>query len=161
MIRNATPNDAKAILEIYNPYIANTAITFEEEPVTDSEMESRITEKTEAAYPYFVYEEEGRILGYAYAGKWRERSAYRFCAETTVYVKDGLGGKGIGSRLYAALLDALRDRGFHAAMGVVTLPNEASRRLHEKFGFVKSAHFKEVGLKFGRWLDVGYWELLL
>jgi len=161
MIRRVTPDNAAAIRDIYNYYIENTTVSFEEDLVSLEEMGSRISAKLAASLPWFVCEENGEIVGYAYAGKWKERAAYRFCAEATVYVKNGRQKKGTGSSLYAALLDELREKGFHVAMGVITLPNEASQTLHEKFGFKKSAHFKEVGFKFDRWLDVGYWELIL
>lgn len=161
MVRGVNLSDARAIRDIYNHYIEKTTVSFEEELVSVEEMEKRIAAKLSAAMPWFVYEEKGEILGYAYAGKWKERAAYRFCAEATVYLKNGCQKRGLGSSLYTALLDDLRERGFHVVMGVITIPNEASRALHEKFGFVKSAHFKEVGFKFNRWLDVGYWELML
>ena len=111
--------------------------------------------------PWLVAERGGAVVGYAYATRWRPRRAYRFSAEVTVYVAGGLGGQGIGSRLYERLLPVLRERGVHAAMGGIALPNEGSIRLHEKFGFTKAAHFEQAGLKFGRWIDVGYWQLLL
>ena len=161
MVRQATKTDMAEIRDIYNYYVKTTTVSFEEEPVSEDEMISRMEAKTAAGFPWLVYEEDGSVLGYAYAGRWKERSAYRYCAETTVYVKNGLQGKGIGSALYAKLLKELRANGLHTVMAVITLPNEASRALHERFGFQKSACFKEVGYKFDRWLDVGYWELLL
>jgi phosphinothricin acetyltransferase len=115
-----------------------------------------------AVLPWLVHEDAaGRVTGYAYATKWRVRSAYRFSAETSVYVAPGQGGQGIGSALYTALLAALRQRGVHMAIGGIAQPNPASVALHERLGFVKVAHFSEVGRKFDRWIDVGYWELRL
>jgi phosphinothricin acetyltransferase len=108
-----------------------------------------------------VHEDAGRVTGYAYATKWRVRSAYRFSAETSVYVEQGQGGKGIGKALYGALLEELRRREVHMAIGGIAQPNPASVALHESLGFKKIAHFSEVGRKFERWVDVGYWELRL
>lgn len=160
MIRPATPDDASAIVTIYNHYIATTTISFEEHPVAPEEMAGRIRDVT-AQLPWLVYERDGEVLGYAYATKWRARSAYRFSAETSVYVKFGQGGKGIGSALYKVLLEELRAREIHMAIGGIAQPNEASVALHESLGFEKVAHFKQVGRKFDRWVDVAYWELQL
>lgn len=160
MIRPATPDDASAIVEIYNHYIATTTISFEEQPVTPDEMAARIRDVT-SALPWFVCQSENKVVGYAYATKWRVRSAYRFSAETTVYVAPGQGGKGIGSALYKTLLEELRAREIHMAIGGIAQPNPASVALHESLGFEKIAHFKQVGRKFDRWVDVGYWELQL
>ncbi len=160
MIRSATPDDAAAIVAIYNHYIATTTISFEEHAVTPEDMAGRIRDVT-AGLPWLVHEQDGEVLGYAYATKWRARSAYRFAAETSVYVAFGQGGKGIGSALYKALLQELRAREIHMAIGGIAQPNEASVALHESLGFEKVAHFKQVGRKFDRWIDVGYWELQL
>ena len=160
MIRSVTTEDAERICEIYNYYILNTVITFEETTVETDEMKNRI-EKISSKYPYLVYEEDGNVVGYAYATEWRVRAAYRNSVETTVYLKDGYSGKGIGSKLYFELIKLLKERGFHAIIGGIALPNDASIALHEKSGYVKVAHFKEVGFKFGKWVDVGYWELIL
>ncbi|MYM94947.1 arsinothricin resistance N-acetyltransferase ArsN1 family B [Duganella vulcania] len=160
MIRPATPDDASAIVAIYNHYIATTTISFEEHPVAPEDMAGRIRDVT-THLPWLVYELDGEVLGYAYATKWRARSAYRFSAETSVYVKFGQGGKGIGSALYKVLLEELRAREIHMAIGGIAQPNEASVALHESLGFEKVAHFKQVGRKFDRWVDVGYWELQL
>jgi len=160
MIRAATPDDAAAIAAIYNHYIATSTISFEEQAVTAAEMAQRIRDVS-ATLPWLVREDGGRIAGYAYATKWRVRSAYRFAAETSVYVEQGRGGQGIGSALYTALLAELRARGIHMAISGIAQPNPASVALHERLGFVKVAHFSEVGRKFDRWIDVGYWELKL
>jgi phosphinothricin acetyltransferase len=159
MIRAATDDDSHAIAAIYNHFIANTHVTFETEAITASEMARRITENS--PLPWLVAEGPGGILGYAYASKWRVRHAYRFSAETTVYLRDDATGQGLGTRLYDKLLRNLRDRGFHSAIGGIALPNQASVALHEKLGFVECARFKEVGFKFDTWVDVGYWQLLL
>lgn len=160
MIRPATAADAPALAAIYNPYIRDTTITFEEEPVTAEEMAARVARVTEA-HPWLVWEEDGRVLGYAYSSVWRARPAYRHSTETAIYLAVDQQGKGIGTALYRALLDELRARGFHLVLGGVALPNEASVRLHEKLGFRKVGHMREAGRKFDRWIDVGFWELLL
>lgn len=159
-IRPATPDDAAAIVDIYNHYVATTVISFEERPVTADEMAGRIRDVT-AVLPWLVYEADGRVIGYAYATRWRVRSAYRFAAETSVYLAPGQGGQGIGSALYTELLEQLRAREIHMAIGGIAQPNPASVALHERLGFEKVAHFKQVGRKFDRWIDMGYWELQL
>jgi len=156
-LRPATSADAAAICVIYNHYVTTTTITFEEEPVTGEDMAQRIADVAAAGLPWLVAEVDGSIVGYAYATRWRARSAYRYSVESTVYVAPGASGLGVGRALYGALLDGLRERGLHLVIGGIALPNEASVGLHEALGFAKSAHFAEVGMKFGRWIDVGYW----
>ncbi len=160
MIRPVQPSDAQALADIYNPYIRDTTITFETEEVTAEEMASRIARVTEA-YPWLVWEEGGRILGYAYGSVWRTRSAYRFATETAIYMDQNQRGRGVGTKLYQGLIDELRRRGFHSVLGCLALPNETSVRLHELLGFRKVGHMREAGQKFDRWVDVGFWELLL
>ncbi len=160
MIRSVTPDDAARVTEIYNHYIRSSPATFEEQLLAPDDMRPRIADTTQA-YPWFVSEEDGRLAGYAYARRWRERAAYRYAVEASIYLDPVAVGKGIGSALLGALLGELRNRHFHCAMGGVSLPNEASVALLEKFGFSPVAHFKEVGYKFGQWIDVGYWQLLL
>jgi len=160
-IRPVEPDDAAAIAAIYNHYIAETVITFEEVPVSAAEIARRIEEVRAAALPWLVALQAGRILGYAYATRWRDRSAYRFAAEVTVYLDPSDVGRGIGSSLYAELFPQLEARGIHAALGGIALPNEVSIALHEKFGMRKVAHLQEVGFKFDRWIDVGYWQCTL
>ena len=160
MIRPVTETDAATICNIYNPYVSDTIITFEEEPVSIEEMTERIRE-TIPTLPWIVIEDEGRVVGYAYASRWKSRCAYRYSVETTVYLSSGATGKGFGSLLYEQLLADLRQRSIHSLIGGIALPNAASVSLHEKFGFEKVAHFKEVGWKFNQWIDVGYWELVL
>ena len=108
-----------------------------------------------------MLEENDQILGYAYAGKWHERCAYRYTAESTVYLDSKSGGKGYGTLLYQSLLADLKDLQYHVVIGGVALPNPASVALHEKFGFKKVAHYEEVGFKFDQWIDVAYWQLSL
>jgi phosphinothricin acetyltransferase len=160
MIRPVTAGDASALCGIYNYYITNTAVSFEEEELGPGEMERRIRDVT-GKYPWFVWEYGGEILGYAYAHKWHERAAYRFSAEDSIYLRHDARGKGIGRRLLGRVIEVLRQTDIHALMSVITVPNEKSVALHESFGFKKVAQFCEVGFKMNQWLDVGYWELLL
>lgn len=159
-IRPVTHADAFRICEIYNHHVEQTIVTFEEQTVSVSEMESRF-ERILSEYPYLVYEVAGEVVAYAYADKWRTRSAYRLTAETTIYVAPEWHGKGIGRELYAVLLDALKDRGFHVAIGVIGLPNEGSEILHQKMGFERTGLFKEAGRKFDKWVDVSFWSKTL
>lgn len=158
IIRDAMLEDAPAMAAIYEPYVLETPITFEETPPSGSEMATRIEEVKSLALPWLVVEEEGRVAGYAYASRWKGRCAYRLSVEATIYLDEARTGRGLGSKLYAALLARLEERKLHAVIGGITLPNPASVALHEKLGFVKVAHFPEVGFKFGRFLDVGYWQ---
>jgi phosphinothricin acetyltransferase len=160
MIRQVKDSDADAMCCIYNKYIASTRITFEETPLQVDEMVSRIKNITKN-YPWLVYEENGRVLGYTYASKWKERSAYRYSVETGIYIDSDYVGKGIGTILKGELLKALREKSIHSVICGIALPNQASIALCEKYGFEKIAHFKEVGYKLGEWVDVGYWELIL
>lgn len=160
MLRAVRPDDAIAIAEIYNHYVRETPVTFEEDPVSSDDMGQRILDTTQT-YPWLVCEEGARLLGYSYARKWRERAAYRQSVEATIYLHPSAVGQGHGSDLFEALLIDLRNRRFHCVIGGVALPNPASVALLEKFGLGPVAHFKEVGYKFGRWIDVGYWQLVL
>ena len=161
MIRQAEAQDAQSIATIYNHYVLNTVVTFEEEAVTATEMSVRIQEVKTADLIWLVIENEGEVFGYAYASKWKGRCAYRRSVEITVYLAKNAARQGFGSRLYGALLSALREKSIHAVIGGIALPNQASIALHEKFGMQKVAHFSEIGFKFNRWIDVGYWQVLL
>lgn len=160
-IRSASALDVDAICAIYNHYVGATTISFEEEPVDVAAMAQRIEAVFEADLPWLVIEVDGGIAGYAYATRWRVRAAYRYSVESSIYMDAAYAGRGLGRRLYRALLDDLRARGRHLAIGGIAQPNPASVALHERLGFRKVAHFSEVGLKFGRRVDVGYWELKL
>ena len=126
-----------------------------------TEMAARITEVLGLELPWFVWEENGRVLGYAYAGKWKSRCAYRYSVESSIYLAKEATGRGLGTKLYVALIDALRAKGIHSIIGGIALPNPASVGVSEKLGFQKIGQFKEVGWKFEQWIDVGYWELIL
>ena len=160
MIRACTTADATAICSIYNHYVRETVITFEEAPVAAPEMAQRIVDVA-TRFPWLVAEDGNEVVGYAYATPWKTRSAYRFSVERTVYVAPGQTGRGLGTALYRELLDALRKQGVHSVVGGIALPNAASITLHEKLGFKKIGQFVEIGRKFDRWVDVGYWELIL
>ena len=161
VVRPATVADAAAVAAVYNHYVRETDVTFEEEEVPPAEIARRIQGVEAASLPWLIAERDAKVVGYAYAAKWHSRSAYRFSAEITVYVDAGHKRSGVGARLYGQLFPMLQARGIHAVMAAITLPNESSVALHEKFGLSKVAHFKEVVFKFNRWWDVGYWERLL
>ena len=157
-IRSAEPRDAHSIAGIYNIFVSTSIITFEEETVSASEMARRVEDVQSLGMPWLVAEEAGIVCGYTHAKPWRPRSAYRFSVEITIYVDPRHVRRGIGSRLYGRLFPLLQERGVHAVIGGIALPNEASVALHEKLGLRKVAHFNEVGFKFDRWIDVGYWQ---
>ncbi|MCE3259315.1 MAG: phosphinothricin acetyltransferase [Bacteroidetes bacterium] len=160
MIRPARAGDATQIADIYNYYILNTTVTFEEQPVPPETMQSRIEEVMQR-HPWLVFEEDGEVIGYSYATPWKPRAAYRHSVETSVYLRRGASGKGIGSALYSELLLRLGESDIHGVIGGMALPNDECIALHKKFDFVQVAHFKEVGFKFGKWVDVVYYEKLL
>lgn len=160
-VRSANADDAAAVTGIYNHYVANTYATFETEPVVTREITRRMTETPDSRLPWLVAEDSGKIIGYAYASKWKGRCAYRFSVETTIYLAPGCTGKGTGWQLYSTLVETVRATSMHSAIGGIALPNEPSVGLHERLGFRKVAHFEQVGYKLDRWIDVGYWQLLL
>ncbi|EEZ89675.1 hypothetical protein VME_04370 [Vibrio harveyi 1DA3] len=160
-IREVKDTDLAQIVEIYNYYVESTSISFEEEPISVEVMQQRIEEVLSLGLPWLVAEVDGQVLGYAYANRWKPRSAYRFTVEPSIYVKLGITSKGIGSTLYSYLLDNLREKQIKNVIGVITLPNESSIRLHERLGFKKVGEFPNIGLKFGEKKSVGYWQLEL
>ena len=161
LTRHVRREDFEQLAEIYNLYIRETVITFEERPITGTEMGERVWKVEAASLPWLVAEVDGLLLGYAYASPWNIRAAYRQTVETSVYLKPDAIGRGIGTELYRQILALLREKSIHVVIGGVALPNRASVALHERLGFEKVAHFKEVGFKFNRWIDVGYWQLEL
>ena len=161
MIRDATINDAAEICAIYNYYIENTIISFEEIPLSAADMQKRIETVQSYNLPWLVYSDNDAIAGYAYATRWHSRASYKYSVESSAYLKHGMIGNGIGSSLYADLIDRLKTLKYHVVIGGIALPNPGSVALHEKFGFHQVAHYRETGFKNGRWIDVGYWELIL
>lgn len=161
VIRDAGVHDAADVALIYNHYVTRTTATFETEIVHPAVMADRIKQCQISGLPWLLAVHGGSLLGYAYAVPWKPRQAYRHSCETTIYLDPGRVGRGIGRQLYQALLERLRQGGCHTAIGGIALPNQASIALHEALGFEKTAHFREVGYKHGRWVDVGYWQTLL
>jgi phosphinothricin acetyltransferase len=159
-IRPTQPADAPAIADIYNFYIRTSHATFEMDEIDAVEMHRRIEEAAAANYPFLVAEEASELIGYAYGRRYRPRAAYEHSIEISVYIRNGHEGRGVAAALYDELLPAIRQRGFHTIIAGISLPNDASVRLHEKFGMTKVAHFREVGRKFDRWIDVGYWQVV-
>jgi L-amino acid N-acyltransferase YncA len=158
--RTASLADAQEMLEIYRPYVLETPISFETEAPSLEEFQRRVSEKI-GKFPWLVCEMENKIVGYAYAGPFRARSAYDWSVESSVYIRRGFHGKGLGKALYEKLLSILKDQGVVNVIGGMTMPNEASLKLHEHFGFTQVAQIKNAGFKMGRWWDVGYWQLQL
>ncbi|MBB4037984.1 phosphinothricin acetyltransferase [Dysgonomonas hofstadii] len=161
MIRDITIADASRIADIYNYYIRETIITFEYDVVSPEEIQNRIKKIQAKGFPFFVYENDGEITGYAYLNNWRERVAYDITLETSVYLDSQYTGSGIGSVLYKELIERARKINIHSLIGVVSLPNEASQKLHQKFEFRLVGNFRESGVKFDKLIDVEFWQLIL
>jgi len=159
MFRSVRIEDAPRIAEIFNYYIENTAVTFDETPVSATDMQHRIEKVLSRGYPFVVYEENGRVVGYACYSEWRPHSAYRITAETTVYIDAEHTGRGLGSGFYEILINKAKEQNIHSLVGVLSIPNEASQRLQQKFGFRLAGSFPETGQKFGKLIDVEMWIL--
>ncbi len=157
MIRFAAAKDAAELLEVYAPYVTGTTVSFEYEVPAVEEFRRRV-EETSARYPYLVWEEDGALLGYAYAHPYAARPAYQWSAELTVYLRQGVSRRGLGSRLYGALMELLRLQGVRNVYGCVTAENTASVAFHHALGFREAGRFSQVGYKLGRWLDVLWLE---
>lgn len=160
-LRRAGTEDAARIAAIYNHYVTDTVITFELDPVPVEEMAARVAEITAQGLPWLVAESDNAVVGYAYASRWRARAAYRHSVESSIYLAPDVVGRGVGRALYAGLIAELRGLDVHAVIGGAALPNPASVALHAALGFEQVAHFRETGYKFGQWVDVAYWQLLL
>jgi phosphinothricin acetyltransferase len=154
-VRDANEDDADACAAIYAPYVTDTAITFEYEPPSAAEMARRIA-AAQRAHAWLVLEDDGRVVGYAYGGPYKERAAYRWSSEVSVYLETGRRRSGSGRLLYAALFERLAERGFHTLVAGITLPNDASEGLHRAMGFEPIGIFRRVGWKHGRWRDVAW-----
>ncbi|SBV32619.1 arsinothricin resistance N-acetyltransferase ArsN1 family B [Sphingopyxis panaciterrulae] len=159
-VRQITMGDAQAVQAIYAHYVTSTTISFEDVPPDVMEIERRIAAIL-PRYPYLVAEEDGRIVGYAYASEHRTRVAYRTSVDVTVYVAPGAQRSGVARCLYSRLLPAAASLGYHAAFAGIALPNDASVGLHEVMGFELVGVYREVGRKFDAWHDVGWWQRLL
>lgn len=160
-IRTATPDDAEAVAAIYGPVVQHTTISFETEPPDSGEMRARI-EKTLASLPWLAVEDAaGAVCGYAYASKHRERAAYQWSVDTTVYVREDMRGRGVGRALYERLLPLLAELGYYQAFAGIALPNAGSVALHEAVGFDGLGVYRNVGFKNGAWHDVGWWQKTL
>ena len=159
-IRSATGADAARIAEIYEPYVRDTPASFELDPPRMQEIMGRI-EASAGTYPWLVAQDDTALIGYAYAGEFRRRAAYRWSAEVSVYVDKRTRGRGAGRALMTRLLDELRAGDFANAFAGVTLPNPSSVRLFESLGFQPVGVFRNAGYKFGTWHDVGWWQLPL
>ncbi|HEY7340515.1 MAG TPA: arsinothricin resistance N-acetyltransferase ArsN1 family B [Ktedonobacterales bacterium] len=157
VIRVARPDDAAALATIYAPYVTDTVISFEMVPPDEAEMAQRLA-KTLARFPWLVAICNGDVAGYAYAGQHRERAAYQWSADVSVYVHNDLQRRGIGRALYTPLFDILRALGFYNVYAGIALPNPASVALHEAMGMIPVGVYRHVGYKAGMWHDVGWWE---
>lgn len=160
MIRLARPEDTSSILEIYAPYIRDTSITFETEVPSESEFAGRIRTYM-INFPWLVFEKDQKVAGYAYAARYRERAAYQWGVECSVYIHPEFHRAGIARQLYQALFRILKFQGFTTVYAVINLPNDSSVALHETLGFHHFATYEKVGYKLGRWKNVGWWQLTL
>jgi L-amino acid N-acyltransferase YncA len=159
-LRLATRNDVADIAEIYRPIVVSTSISFEIEPPDEQEIARRI-EKTMTAYPWLVCEYRDRLAGYAYASSHRERAAYQWSVDVSVYVHSDFRRRGVGQALYSSLFRIVTAQGYFNAYAGITLPNAGSVGLHESVGFRPLGVYRNVGYKQGAWHDVGWWELAL
>ena len=159
-VRSATEEDLVRVGEVVNHYIEHSVFNFRTEPQSIGELRT-VWAQRHQRFPWLVAVLDDRVVGVAYAGPWNERAAYRWTVETTVYVDESAHRRGVGDALYTKLLDRLRGRGFHSAVAVIALPNEASVRLHERHGFDGVGHLREAGFKHNAWHDVGFWQCLL
>jgi len=160
VIRYANSDDAKAICAIYDHYAKNTIVTFADQALPVYMLRNRFSTAT-IKYPVLVCEQDRWIVGYTMVRPWKSRPAYRYSAEVGIYLDPEAVGRGLGSQLYRELLRLIQGSGLHSLIAGIALPNAASVVFHEKFGFQFVGRFEDVGYKFGRWIDVGYWQLVL
>jgi L-amino acid N-acyltransferase YncA len=161
IIREASEADLPVLLAIYNHVILNTTAVYTYEPQTLEARKAWYADKLKSGYPVFVAEEEGLVVGFSSFGPFRAWPAYKYTIENSVYVTEEHRGKGIGKLLIRPLIESARTKGFHAVIAGIDASNDASIRLHASVGFLEVAHFRQVGYKFGRWLDLKFMELLL
>jgi len=160
-IRPATENDLAQMLEIYNEIIANTTAIFQYDPHTLESREEWFEKKKEEGHPVFVAEDDGVVVGYSTFGWFRNWQAYKYSVENSVYVKAGYRGKGISKLLMQPIIDAAKEMGMHTIIAGIVADNDISLALHKQLGFVEVAHFKEVGFKFDKWLDLKFLQLMI
>jgi phosphinothricin acetyltransferase len=161
MLRHADPaRDAAACVAIYAPYVADTSITFDEEPPT-AEQFGELIGRTSRTHPWLVLEQDGRVVGYANASPHRTRAAYRWAADVGIYVDPAYQRRGAGRRLYVALFELMARQGLRIACAGITLPNDASIALHRSLGFEHVGTYRDIGWKAGAWRDVSWWQLRL
>jgi L-amino acid N-acyltransferase YncA len=161
VIRHADSElDSGACAKIYAPYVAGAATSFEEQPPDADDFAERI-ERLSQTHPWLVAEHDGKVVGFAYAAPHRARPAYRWTAETSVYVADGRQRNGVGREIYQALIELLRRQRLHVALAGITQPNEASVALHRALGYEQVGTYRRIGYKANAWRDVGWWQLVL
>lgn len=160
MVRLATAADTAGILEIYAPYVRNTSFTFETEVPSLEAFQERI-QNTLKGWPWLVCELDGKVAGYAYATRHRERTAYQWSVESSIYIHDDYQRHGVGRSLYTPLLGLLRLQGIRNVYAVINLPNEKSVKFHESLGFTYFTTYEQVGYKLGKWKNVGWWRAIL
>jgi phosphinothricin acetyltransferase len=160
-IRNATENDLQATLDIYNEIIANSTAIFQYEPQTIEMRKAWFAEKKEKNYPVFVAEENNVIVGFSTFGQFRNWQAYQYSVENSVYVRADFRGRGIGKLLLQPLIEVAKEMKLHTIIAGIVADNDSSLALHKQFGFVEVAHFKEVGYKFDKWLDLKFLQLIV
>lgn len=159
-LRLANENDSAGILAIYAPYIRDTSFTFEAEVPSIKSFADRVNAYLDN-WPWLVCEADGKIAGYAYGSRYRERIGYQWCVECSVYVQDDFQKKGIARALYTALFEILKQQGYRNVYAVINLPNDKSVRFHESLGFTWFATYEKVGYKLGKWKNVGWWQLII
>ena len=160
LVRDALPTDARALLDIYRPFVSDTAVSFELEPPTLTEFEARIA-SAQSRWAWLVAEQAGEVAGYAYASSFRTRAAYRWTVETSAYVHPSHRGRGVAGALYRRLFEVLEDKGYCNAYAGIALPNEPSIAFHQSLGFKAVGVFHRGGWKFGKWHDISWWEVQL
>lgn len=160
-MRRVTIQDAARICEIYNYYVLHTTVTFDTEIFTLEMMENKIRSVLDGGYDYWVYEQDGKIVGFCHLNQWKPRNGYRFTAEISIYVDRDYLCHGIGKGMMEYLITHVDRQRIHTILSCISLPNTPSVRVHERFGFRQAALYKQIGFKLGEWRDVGYWQLML
>lgn len=161
VMRRVAIQDAERICEIYNYYVLNSTVTFDTEPYTLKMMENKIQSLMNGGYDYWVYEVDGLILGFCHLNEWKPRRGYRFTAETSIYVDKDFIGRGIGVVMMKHMLENVNKEKIHTILSCISLPNDSSVRVHERFGFQLAGLYKQIGFKLGEWRDVGYWQMMV